>query len=1733
MGLLGDWLARVIIDTSQIGPALSGSEKDWKGYYQAIEQYDTRTTEFLKRSLFDLKGVQTRTRAETKAQLEQLNRQELLMVQQHAKDLLRADKQRLDEIKKQAQMVSDLKKQIATFASVAITIPIYIGTKKALQDFIEFKQEIQNIKAVIGGTIEEMDMLTASAIDLGEKMSQSPTKIAKAMFELGQAGLDATEIYNEIAPVMQLSAAGMKDLSFTAELLVTTLKAFQLESDQASRVADIFSSSNAKSVSSLDKLNASLKYTAGLWSSMGWSIEELVGTLDTLYDTGVRGEKAGRLLASAINGLQRPTAMARKAIIELLGSSDALSPAFNNISQIIGKMADAHAKTSDVVKIFGKESAEVINRLIQNYDQLGGNISEVTGQMGETARQANVQLDTMGKKWDQLKVTVSDISKSFIDVLEPSIKSVIVGLTAMVSGFKSLPDWVKALISSLIGMVAIAGPTAIAITKISTMLNAARVAATAAGVGFSLISGPAAIALASIVALSTAYVTIKKNQSEYFDSLMSGVDKITKSGKNVDDMVAKVRGLYSAIGDSMAICKAKDLQELADVFPKLREQLNKNSTDTAAAMRVLNDEYTNYLNLKAQMSKSTASTTDPQQARLQELAVTIDGARFKLNELWKGMTVQTQVIPALVKIDSSFGNIDKAIEKASRGMIDMDGVMKAVTATGEQWREGWPIYEFIRSLKYWSTQLKSSQTSYDELARKLQKPLETKIDSSNATKLLNNLDDLVQTINTEQERLRFQFDIDGTKASAAAVLDDIGKQVHDTLPDIMQGNEINLIKLGIFGSSGDLSAYFTKNIEPAVAMVRDKMKKYGAGWLESLMGDFVGPTADSTWAGSLSKMREWLSQIEALEIKLNDKTTPASDLPGIRAEYDKILAAATEYYKQSDEGNTKESSSIRGVIMALSAISRVYASAKDPVKEISDWWTKIRDEIKASADMLSGNVKEGISSLNERLASLKNKAGETFTEVSMLATELSAALAGNDNTRSISQLVTIESVSRKVQLQLEALAIAQAEFAGIPMPVEKYKNSLQVLEDNLQTLETMKGMVDKDSEAYKILSEAIDGVFYSIVDLKGAAGSISTFSYESLKHAKAMGEERKKAEDLKKAMESLASMNIDEIDYVVSVTDPGDTFSSAIKKAGEFSVIKKRLDEEMKIALEIKTGASEENMASAELRIKKVQAALDELQGKSDVNLKIIIDGVSEALNAVKSFSDGITKAISAFTKLSEGGAFKDFADDISSATASIGSAVAAIPGAGPVAAAITALGMIPEVISAISTALDSMAGIDVDKILKANEMQTAVSSAASQAAEGLKQDFAGIGETLGGEMMAGVKDGTVSSAADVEQKIRDTIYDMMASQLMEISGFKGRVAEIAAKMWEKIAPGAAEKARLKSQIDILNDQMANLGNKELLQKQLESMRQASKSASSTSEQRAQMDAASTQLQTQIDLITSYQQEIATLQGQYDAIGEIVVSPEIQNEAIAEATSESQKLIDQFANLKDALGAGADSVNAFFSSLSGDLQKSLTQAVLTGSYIDFKKAVYERIVSSIVEAVVQAGVVKTKIQAIMNTIFDESGNIRGLDSSGNIDAAAIIDQIRGAWIDVTDTGSPIGQLLMGLRQSLSDFGLLDISVNPGTVVTAIPSDVRDDLITAIRGTMESLRQAIIDAGLNSNVGVVNITTAYIDAMTASQILISQANMTLAGDMVFQMDSGKPLETWLEDFLTNYMARSAP
>ena len=324
-----------------------------------------------------------------------------------------------------------------------------VGMIKAWSDF---QQQMINTQSVAGATADELEKLTQTALKMAGTTRFSAQEVAQAMYYLASAGYTATEILSAIAAVTDLAAGTLSDLQTASQYVATTLAAFSLSADDATRVADVFAASISSSQATLERLGGALAYIGPIAEEMGLTIEDTVAALSALYDVGILGSKAGRALRMALSKLVDVTPKAKVELMKYGLTVTDLNPQLYSFAQILEKLKKANVDAALTFELFGRRAAPAMMTLIglgeTGFETYLGKVSET----GKAHELAELQLDTLQSTMKRMRDAViaagatlgqtaegpvrffaDSIRKlaEFIETSGPSFKTFIVTLTAL------------------------------------------------------------------------------------------------------------------------------------------------------------------------------------------------------------------------------------------------------------------------------------------------------------------------------------------------------------------------------------------------------------------------------------------------------------------------------------------------------------------------------------------------------------------------------------------------------------------------------------------------------------------------------------------------------------------------------------------------------------------------------------------------------------------------------------------------------------------------------------------------------------------------------------------------------------------------------------------------------------------------------------------------------------------------------------------------------------------------------------------------------------------------------------------------------------------------------------------------------------------------------------------------------------------------------------------------------
>lgn len=328
---------------------------------------------------------------------------------------------------------------VAAFTGVAMAI------KKSVQLFGDFEQAMANTQSVTRSSAEDLKKLEEAAMDAGETTRFTAKQAADAMYYLGSAGWNATQIMDGLNGVLTLAGATQSDLAFTSEMVTATISQFNLKAAEAGRVANVMAAGCAVSQASIDKLATSMSYVGPVAASMNMTLEDTVGVLSILYNNGFEASTAGTALRSVLADLSNVTSPAVAKLKSFGITFDKVNPATNSFAQIIENLNPIMDGTGKEMQVFGERAGPAMIKLIQaGREEIEKYTKSVTG-TNFAAEAYATQNDTLNGSLDMLKSAYEGLSIRMGKLMAPAIRAVVDLLTLLLNTISGVIKFMTSL----------------------------------------------------------------------------------------------------------------------------------------------------------------------------------------------------------------------------------------------------------------------------------------------------------------------------------------------------------------------------------------------------------------------------------------------------------------------------------------------------------------------------------------------------------------------------------------------------------------------------------------------------------------------------------------------------------------------------------------------------------------------------------------------------------------------------------------------------------------------------------------------------------------------------------------------------------------------------------------------------------------------------------------------------------------------------------------------------------------------------------------------------------------------------------------------------------------------------------------------------------------------------------------------------------------------------------------
>lgn len=298
---------------------------------------------------------------------------------------------------------------LAASAAAAAVVMV----KQSVQANRVFTKSLSDLSAITGATGDQLDYLTAQALDIGKTTQLSASQAAEAFKLIASAKpdlLESSAALNEVTrSAVTLSEAAGIELPEAATTLGSALNQFGADASEANRFINVLAAGAKFGASEIGETAIALKNSGVAAKATGVSFEEANAAIQALAAVGIKAGEAG-------TGL-------RNILLKLESSTDNnLKPSVNGLSGALVNLSKMQESTTQLTQRFGLENVTTAQALLSNVNAVADLTTKLTG-TNTAYDQASTRTNNLDGDMKSLESAVESLSLAIGNKLNPAARS--------------------------------------------------------------------------------------------------------------------------------------------------------------------------------------------------------------------------------------------------------------------------------------------------------------------------------------------------------------------------------------------------------------------------------------------------------------------------------------------------------------------------------------------------------------------------------------------------------------------------------------------------------------------------------------------------------------------------------------------------------------------------------------------------------------------------------------------------------------------------------------------------------------------------------------------------------------------------------------------------------------------------------------------------------------------------------------------------------------------------------------------------------------------------------------------------------------------------------------------------------------------------------------------------------------------------------------------------------------
>ncbi|WP_343347664.1 phage tail tape measure protein [Sphingomicrobium sp. XHP0239] len=448
--------------------------------------------------------------------------------------------------------------------SLGLTAPIAAIGAAAVRMGADFEKSMSNISTLVDTNVESMEAMKNSVLEISKRTPVAISDLTSALYDVRSAGISASDAMQVLERSAQLGVAGLGSTAESVDLVTSSINAFGLEGEEASKVYDNIFRTVQAGKTTISQLSQGFGSVAPVVAQANIELDEYLASVGAMTSVGLPAAQAQTQIRAAIAGLSRET-KETSAVFETLGAK--------NFKDLVDKSGGMVAAFQRIVEATGGSEAKII-KLVGSVEAFNA-IMSLSGQTNETFTNTlagmrdgtdavgeafEKQAGTSAAKWQEAQNSLQASAIKIGTALAPVVSQLAEMLAGLAGWFSSLSPASQKFVIALAGITAAAGPVLLvlgnivsiipALLKLGPVFSAIRVAALA------LMTNPVILGFAAVIgAIYLAWKNWDKIAA-IVQKLYNGVktwlqDKLGAVlrwvGKKVENLALPFKALYTAV----------------------------------------------------------------------------------------------------------------------------------------------------------------------------------------------------------------------------------------------------------------------------------------------------------------------------------------------------------------------------------------------------------------------------------------------------------------------------------------------------------------------------------------------------------------------------------------------------------------------------------------------------------------------------------------------------------------------------------------------------------------------------------------------------------------------------------------------------------------------------------------------------------------------------------------------------------------------------------------------------------------------------------------------------------------------------------------------------------------------------------------------------------------------------------------------------------------------------------